>query len=270
MRTCALGALLTMQAENTMKGKRAIQILLGIILLISAVSFAFAKPPALTNTNWKLTHINGKAVSTKAFLEFNKEITRLSGNAGCNRMFGSVDKRGSRLDIGAIGTTKMACADRNAMRIESEFTRTLSDVDRYRLSGNRLELLHGKRVVLRLNAKQDELKLEDKKWVVESLNGKAIEVKGSKPFISFDATKKSVGGDTGCNVFGGSYSTSKDTIKVSEIVSTMRACIEDDRMQVERDFMDVLQNANRYEIKKGTLYLHRKDKRVAVMKGEDK
>ena len=108
-----------------------------------------------------------------------------------------------------------------------------------------------------------EIRLEDKKWVLEMLNGKPVE--GTKPFISFDAAKQSAGGDTGCNVFGGSYAVSGDTIRIFDTISTMRACIEDDRMEVERKLMDALQNANRFEIKKGKLFLitNRRFRRLA-------
>jgi heat shock protein HslJ len=113
-----------------------------------------------------------------------------------------------------------------------------------------------------------EIRLEDKKWVLETLNGKPVE--GTKPFISFDAGKQSAGGDTGCNVFGGSYAVSGDTIRIFDTISTMRACIEDDRMDVERKFMEALQNANRFEIKNGKLLLYRKGKLLVILKGESK
>ena len=37
------------------------------------------------------------------------------------------------------------------------------------------------------------------------------------------------------------------------MISTMRACIEDERMNVEREFKNGLQKANRYEISKGKI-----------------
>src|SRR5436190_8100773 len=115
-----------------------------------------------------------------------------------------------------------------------------------------------------------QTRLEDKKWVVEILNGKSVEIEGTKPFISFDAANQSAGGNTGCNLFGGSYAVSGDTIRIFDTVSTMRACIEDDRMEIERKFTDALQNANRFEIKNKKLYLYRKDKILAVLHGENK
>ncbi len=73
----------------------------------------------------------------------------------------------------------------------------------------------------------------------------------------FNSKKKSAGGNAGCNVFGGDYTATNNTLKITEIISTMRACIEDDKMSVEREFLDGLRSANRYNIRNGKLFLYR-------------
>jgi heat shock protein HslJ len=93
--------------------------------------------------------------------------------------------------------------------------------------------------------------LEKYRWELVSIRGEAVELakEGDTPFLSFDKEKGSAGGNTGCNVFGGSYEEEAEgKIRIFDTVSTMRACIEDNRMEVEREFMDALQSANRYEI----------------------
>ncbi|MFL6467423.1 MAG: META domain-containing protein [Pyrinomonadaceae bacterium] len=241
-----------------------------MLVAFCCVFTALGRTPSLGETKWQLTYLNGKAVSTKAYLEFDARLTRVTGNAGCNRMFGSVVTINRQISFGPLGMTKMACAEREANRIESEFTTALARVNRLRQSGESLQLMSGSRIILRFTAKNDEPGLEDKKWIVENLNGKKIEVKGEMPFISFDAEKQSAGGNTACNVFGGSYAVSGDTIRIFDTISTMRACIEDDRMEIERKFMDALQSANRFEIKNGKLYLYRKSNLLMKMRGENK
>jgi heat shock protein HslJ len=95
-------------------------------------------------------------------------------------------------------------------------------------------------------------------------------VKGEVPFISFDQAKQSAGGNTGCNLFGGSYTTEGSKLTIKDTFSTMRACIEDNRMDVERAFLDALQSVSAYEIKDGKLFLKNNDSIVLTFVGNSK
>ncbi len=103
------------------------------------------------------------------------------------------------------------------------------------------------------------VKLEDKKWILTSIAGKPVPKTETVPFLVFDKQKSSAGGDSGCNVFGGSYKAGDDKISITEIISTQRACIEDERMNIEREFLGGLQKATRFEIKAGKLNLYEGD-----------
>ena len=93
-------------------------------------------------------------------------------------------------------------------------------------------------------------------------------IKGA--FINFDAAKGSAGGNSGCNVFGGEYTVNGEKIAITDVVSTMRACIEDDKMAVERDLFDGLRTANRFEISDGRLRLYRGRTLLLTFRGERK
>jgi len=228
------------------------------ILVIFATFMAFGQKSEAAGTKWLLTDIDGKATSvSKAFIEINSEKTRFSGHNGCNRMFGGMEFIAGKLAIGQIGSTKMACPDAEG-EVEGAFMAELSRVNGLRQYGEILELLDGERVALKFKAAVKEagvLKLEDKKWVLESIKGNAVEIKGEAPFISFDKAKQSAGGNTGCNLFGGSYTTEGSKLIIKDTFSTMRACVEDNRMDVERQFLDALQDVNTFEVKDGKLYL---------------
>ena len=246
---------------------------IGLIAVCGLAVFAAAgQRHELTGTKWQLTHIDGKVVATnKAFLEFDPDHTRFSGNAGCNRMFGDVKFAGRLVDFGSIGTTRMACVDSDSNRIERSFTSNLENVKRFRVNNSALELLNGGRVLLRFTAaKQEAPRLESRKWVVEEIGGKTLRVKGIAPFVVLDQSKASAGGDTGCNVFSGSYAASGNTIRIFDTVSTMRACVEDERMTTERQFMGALQNANRFEIRGNRLLLYRGNKLLMKLNGAAK
>jgi heat shock protein HslJ len=116
----------------------------------------------------------------------------------------------------------------------------------------------------------DSVKLEDKKWTLEAIKGVAVSKIGRTAFVVFDKNKGSAGGDSSCNVFGGSYTASGRTLKITDIISTMRACIEDDRMSIEREFLDGLRQANQYRIDRGKLMLYRNDRLLLTLNGETK
>ena len=115
--------------------------------------------------------------------------------------------------------------------------------------------------------------LEDYRWELKAIRGEAVELvkDGDMPFLSFDKEKESAGGNTGCNLFGGSYeSEGEGKIRIFDTVSTMRACIEDNRMEVERRFMDGLRSADRYEIDGTSLKLYEGETLVLEFTGKEK
>ena len=243
------------------------------LLIILAALTAFGQKSEVPGTKWLLTHIDGKAISgSKAFIEINDHKTRFTGHTGCNRMFGGMELVAAKLTVGPVGSTKMACLDADG-DIEGKFLAELGRVDGLLQAADSLELLEGQRVALKFTAaaKQESgVKLEDKKWFLESIKGNAVEVKGDAPFINFDLAKQSAGGNTGCNLFGGSYSAEGNKLTIKDTFSTMRACIEDNRMTVEREFLDALQSVDTFVIKDGKLFLKNGDSVVLIFMGKAK
>lgn len=255
-----------------------------VLILVTIVSAfataAVAQAGQIGARQWKLVLLDGMTVSNSsaAYLELNADQRRFTGNAGCNRMFGAVSVRRDRVDFSNIGTTKMACSDRRTQRLESDFVQTLENADRFERRGNSLELYVRRRLVMKFIAltkhrpedPADEVRLEDKKWLLVAIKGAPVSKLGRTAFVVFDKTKGSAGGNTGCNVFGGSYSAIGRTLKLTEVISTMRACIEDERMKIEREFLDGLEKANRYEIQREKLMLYQNNRLLLTFEGEAK
>lgn len=258
---------------------RNFKMILSVVALLMVTSVgAFAQNADLASRHWYLTELHGKLVGeTKAYLEISPDAGRFSGNAGCNRMFGAVKVAARNINFSGTGTTRMMCAD-PAMKIEGEFTKTLEGATRYRISGDTLNIYSRDRVVIKFKAGADEesdnasnsLRLEEKKWFLESIAGKAVGVSGEKAFVSFDAKKKSAGGDSSCNAYGSEYTAKGNAISITHMISTMRACIEDDRMDIERSFLSGLRDANRFEIKNGKLLLYKGKELLLTFRGENK
>ena len=108
------------------------------------------KVAALEDTAWKLSKMEGiptEALTAEAdsfTLMFDAADTLLSGRTNCNRIFGKYVHEGDKLDMGNLGMTRMACPD---MQYEIRFTKMLSEVDRYEISGSTLKLYEGDKLL---------------------------------------------------------------------------------------------------------------------------
>ncbi len=104
----------------------------------------------LAETKWKLITLNGKVVVEQGkkeyFIRLNSPDGRFSAYAGCNSMGGNyVMPSAFTLSFSNIMMTKMACAN---MDLETRFSNMLSQVDRYTLNDNILQLRKGKAIIL--------------------------------------------------------------------------------------------------------------------------
>lgn len=98
----------------------------------------------LENTYWKLTSLGGSPIVTassqrEAHLILQPANRRVTGSGGCNRLSGSYQVNGDRISLGRVASTMMACID--GMKTEKDFLKALGRVNRWRISGQRLELL---------------------------------------------------------------------------------------------------------------------------------
>lgn len=231
------------------------------LMVMAIFSAAAVAQSSLGNTRWELTHLNGKIVAdSKAYIEFDESEQRITGTTGCNRMFGSYELTEGNFKVNGVGSTRMACLQPGKMETESAFLKALGEATILKRSGRNLTLYSGKARVLRFRAATTKatlvsVDLTSKKWLLKSVNGTTVNLGTEVPFLNFDSEKRSAGGNSGCNVFGGNYEADDSKIKFSQIISTMRACEFEGRMTIERGFLDGLQNADRFEIKDGKLFI---------------
>jgi heat shock protein HslJ len=121
------------------------------LLLLSADGATLATMAAqsllLMGTSWRATGINNgrEAVEsvlsdTLVTLSFGGEGDA-SGSGGCNHYSGHFEATGSRISIGKIAVTAMACADPpGVMEQEQAFLKALAAATTVRFEGQRLEL----------------------------------------------------------------------------------------------------------------------------------
>ena len=97
----------------------------------------------LQSTYWKAVEIAGKPIPAQpgtrdAHLVFQVE-GRMSGSDGCNRIAGSYEVKEDRIAFGQTLGTQMACPGTG--EVEQGFRAALKDANRWRIVGDRLELL---------------------------------------------------------------------------------------------------------------------------------
>lgn len=113
-----------------------------------------AKP--LVGTHWTIVEINGQpAIATERgapYLELTAEETRYSGIAGVNRFGGGYTLEGKSLKFGNAFSTMMAGPE-PLMQQEQQVMQALPRVDSFEIVGDKLHLLAGEDVLLRLQAK---------------------------------------------------------------------------------------------------------------------
>lgn len=86
-------------------------------------------------------------------------------------------------------------------------------------------------------------------WQLTAIDGVATD----RATFSFDFVKKSVGGNGGCNAFGGNLSGKLGAIKISEIFSTKMFC--EDISDTENKYLAKLKQVTNYRIVGGKLQM---------------
>jgi len=98
--------------------------------------------------------------------------------------------------------------------------------------------------------------LLDKEWKLTKLMGQPLselDSSAQKVFIQFSEKDNRLSGNSGCNSFGGTYTLKEgNRFETSQLMSTMMACAN---MDIEDQFMGVLQKADTYIINGNTLQI---------------
>jgi heat shock protein HslJ len=99
----------------------------------------------------------------------------------------------------------------------------------------------------------EAVSLEGTSWVLESMAGTPV-LEGVGVTVSF--TGSEVSGSGGCNLYGGTYELEGEAISIGEqLASTLRACLEEGRMEQESAYLGALASAERVKIEGETLVI---------------
>lgn len=219
------------------------------LAMISCRSSKEAVSLSSLNGDWNIVEINGTAVVPAQgqqipFIGFDTATGKVYGYSGCNRIIGSFDVNGKAgsLDLGALGSTRMACPD---MTMEQNVLGALAQVKGYQKMGKENMALcnASNRPVVVLAKKTADVKVSDLQgeWNITDVNGEAVPAGMEKqPFIAFDVKEQRVHGTAGCNLINGGFKTEEGnvlSISFPAMASTMMACPD---METEGKIMSAL------------------------------
>lgn len=206
---------------------------------------------------WVLKSLNGTAASegfkgALPTLEFNFQDSIVSGNSGCNRYTGKFTYKDGNFTAPNLAATRMLCIDSNR---EPEFLLELTN------EGNSLSIVNGiltishdGKAVLEFEKdtapKPDIATAIDTKqleglWTLKTIKGEEAAGKFGKadavPTLNFDIAENRVGGKSGCNGYGGSFSLNNDQLIIGQLISTQMAC---PNLDAEHEYIKALSDTS--------------------------
>ena len=112
---------------------------------------------------------------------------------------------------------------------------------------------------------------EGKSWTLVSLNGKPVVAGTGRKALSLrlEVGSHKVSGSTGCNMLTGRYEVSRDSLTLSSLATSRRACAEG--ADSERAYLDALRDVTGWSISRDRLTLYSKSQAVAEFeeRGDD-
>lgn len=199
------------------------------IIMTGCKSSKNALDAVALNGDWNITTVNGEVANgeKQPFLSLNIQDKHIYGCAGCNRINGEIEvKENGKISFGQIGATRMLCPN---MGTERAILLALEEVKGYEGTEQEITLTNEDGKALITLVKRPELSINSLtgRWKISKVNGEAIETLGTvetAPFLEFDAEKKTVHGNAGCNIVNGEVVLDeevKGSIKFQQLISTM-------------------------------------------------
>jgi len=103
--------------------------------------------------------------------------------------------------------------------------------------------------------------LSGRRWLLRTLRGQDLPPAANPAaqiFLQFNAEGTSLHGFAGCNSFSGSYVLEEPTrLRISELASTLRACLDQGETERESELLSVLRAVDSFALVEGRLSLHR-------------
>lgn len=224
---------------------KKIAILISIVMFLTVSIMAQSKLAG----NWMLvsmTDEQGKEISLPKTPEITMTFDKgkLSTRV-CNYISGKYTAGKKSIKINFTGSTLMACLE---LSVERDFQRLGKLATTFSVTNNEL-ILSGKKnkPTLKFKRKIDEqAKSLNGKWkLISMVLEKDMAIVLPEKAITLNINKNKIGGNGGCNSYGGNFSQKGKTIKFSEILSTKMWC---DNSPTESQYLNALGKSVNYKL----------------------
>jgi heat shock protein HslJ len=88
--------------------------------------------------------------------------------------------------------------------------------------------------------------------------------------LKFDFTSNTVSGSAGCNHYSASYKLRNSNLSIDQAMSTLMACLDNEAMQQESEFMMLLSQVIRYQIDGDVLFLFAENGEILQFQASEK
>lgn len=124
--------------------KPAFALCVGLLLFACQAGGTAQDDPAQLTGSWQLETLNGQPVVAQSHARLAFDANEISGNASCNRLFGTYRHNDGLLTISELATTKMMCGP-SIMAQENDVLALLGQASQVRMHQDTLQLLddHG-------------------------------------------------------------------------------------------------------------------------------
>jgi len=99
--------------------------------------------------------------------------------------------------------------------------------------------------------------LEGTRWTLTSYaqGGRFVPV-GPEAGVTLEFTQNRIGGQTGCNSFGGNYTQDGNRLQMGSLVQTLMACPDEAQNRLERTYLQALSQVRSFRLKGNALRLN--------------
>ncbi len=104
------------------------------------------------------------------------------------------------------------------------------------------------------NESGDSAPLFGRRWRLTEVGGTAVRT--TKPYIELERGAQRFTGDGGCNRISGGFEVDGATLRFSRVISTRRACIDNEVQRVETEFLRRLERTTAFQIQGDRLRLY--------------
>jgi heat shock protein HslJ len=231
-------------------------------LLAGAASAAPGVPDQVVGQEWRLVSYQGADGQTTDTSAFGITIAvaadgTVSGFGGCNRYRGTFEVAADgTITPGPIASTKVACVDAEKTQWETRYFAALQSVSQYRVSGAQVQLLFDKGAGLLTFAPAPGAGAGQPAalaglWTLVSYqgaDGQTTDLRANDITIQF-AADGTASGSGGCNGYRGTYTAGANgALTISQVVATLRACLDQNKTNWETHYFAALQTVSAYKL----------------------